>query len=131
MVPVTVMIVAAVMAVTSLVLLVTRVARTTEQAQAATSVIGILMGVLGGSFFPISGGGLLARLSDLTPTAAFIRGLGLTNGGAGSPTWVDRWPYSLSLPRSRWPLRRCLVMTRCSHERGVGHRNHLAQEVLS
>ena len=83
MVPVTVMIVAAVMAVTSLVLLVTRVARTTEQAQAATSVIGILMGVLGGSFFPISGGGLLARLSDLTPTAAFIRGLGLTNGGAG------------------------------------------------
>lgn len=44
-------------------------------------MIGILMGVLGGSFFPITGSGLLGRISDLTPTAAFIRGLGITSGG--------------------------------------------------
>lgn len=82
-VPVAVMVVTAVIAVTSLVLLVTRVARTAEQAQGATAIVGILFGVLGGSFFPISGTGLLARLSDLTPTAAFIRGLGITSGGGG------------------------------------------------
>jgi ABC-2 type transport system permease protein len=82
-VPVAVVVVAAVIAVTSLVLLVTRVARTAEQAQGTNAIVGILMGVLGGSFFPISGSGLLARLSDLTPTAAFIRGLGITNGGGG------------------------------------------------
>lgn len=82
-VPVGVIVVAAVLAATSLVLLVTRVARTAEQAQAATAMVGILLGVLGGSFFPISGSGLLAKVSDLTPTAAFIRGLGITNGGGG------------------------------------------------
>ena len=48
---------------------------------AASGLIGILMGVLGGSFFPITGSGLLGRISDLTPTAAFIRGLGITSGG--------------------------------------------------
>ena len=74
-------IVAAVVAVTSLVLVITRVARTSEQAQGANAMIGILMGVLGGSFFPITGSGLLGRISDLTPTAAFIRGLGITSGG--------------------------------------------------
>ncbi|MEZ5382611.1 MAG: ABC transporter permease [Microthrixaceae bacterium] len=77
------LIVVAVAAVTSLVLLVTRVARTAEQAQAANAIVGFLMGVLGGSFFPIGGTGLLTRLSDLTPTAAFIRGLGITSGGGG------------------------------------------------
>ena len=80
-IPVGVVIVAAVVAVTSLVLVITRVARTSEQAQGANAMIGILMGVLGGSFFPITGSGLLGRISDLTPTAAFIRGLGITSGG--------------------------------------------------
>ena len=80
-VPVGVLVLAAVTAVTSLVLVIIRVARTSEQAQGATAMVGILMGVLGGSFFPISGSGLLGKISDLTPTAAFIRGLGITSGG--------------------------------------------------
>ena len=82
-VPIAVLIVAAVTAVTSLGLVITRVARTSEQAQGVNAIVGILMGVLGGSFFPISGSGVLSRISDLTPVAAFIRGLGITSGGGG------------------------------------------------
>lgn len=63
--------------------MITRVARTSEQAQGVNAIVGILMGVLGGSFFPISGSGVLSRISDLTPVAAFIRGLGITSGGGG------------------------------------------------
>ncbi len=80
---VAVLIVVAVAAVTSMVLLITRIARTAEQASVATSILGLLMGVLGGSFFPVTGSGLLSRISDLTPVAAFIRGLGITFGGGG------------------------------------------------
>lgn len=81
--PVAVLVVAAVAATTSLVLLVTKVVATAEQAQIANSVMGLVMGILGGAFFPIGGSGWLALLSDLTPPAAFIRGLGITSGGGG------------------------------------------------
>jgi ABC-2 type transport system permease protein len=79
--PTAVLVVALVAAVTSLVLLVIRVARTAEQAQVANTIIGLVMGVLGGSFFPVAGSGWLTTLSDLTPPAAFIRGLGIVSGG--------------------------------------------------
>lgn len=81
--PVAVLVVAAVAATTSLVLLVTKVVASAEQAQIANSVMGLVMGILGGAFFPIGGSGWLALLSDLTPPAAFIRGLGITSGGGG------------------------------------------------
>ncbi len=81
--PVAVLVVAAVAATTSLVLLVTKVVATAEQAQIANSILGLVLGILGGAFFPIGGSGWLAVLSDLTPPAAFIRGLGITNGGGG------------------------------------------------
>lgn len=80
---VAVLVVALVAAVTSLVLLVIRIARTAEQAQIANSIIGLVLGLLGGSFFPIAGAGWLTTLSDLTPPAAFIRGLGIISGGGG------------------------------------------------
>lgn len=82
-VPIAVLVVATVTAVTSLVLLVTKVARTSEQALVANSVIGLVLGMLGGAFFPVAGGGWLTRIADLTPPAAFIRGLGITSGGGG------------------------------------------------
>lgn len=82
-VPIAVLVVALVAAVTSLVLMIIRVARTAEQAQVANTIIGLVMGVLGGSFFPVAGGGWLTTLSDLTPPAAFIRGLGVVSGGGG------------------------------------------------
>ena len=81
--PIAVLVVATVVAVTSLVLLVTKVARTSEQAQIANTIIGLVLGMLGGAFFPVTGSGWLARLADLTPPAAFIRGLGITSGGGG------------------------------------------------
>jgi ABC-2 type transport system permease protein len=82
-VPVAVLVVVAVAATTSLVLLITKVVTTAEQAQVANSIVGLVMGILGGAFFPIGGSGWLALVSDLTPPAAFIRGLGITNGGGG------------------------------------------------
>ncbi len=83
--PVTVLVVATVAAATSLVLVVTKVARTAEQANTVNSILALALGVLGGAFFPIGGGGWLSRLSDLTPPAAFIRGLGITQAGGGVP----------------------------------------------
>nr|WP_274387596.1 ABC transporter permease [Salsipaludibacter albus] len=82
-VPIAVLVVATVAAATSLVLVVTKVARTAEQASTINAILGIALGVLGGAFFPIGGGGWLSRLSDLTPPAAFIRGLGITSAGGG------------------------------------------------
>ena len=82
-VPVAVLVLVAVAATTSLVLLITKVVSTAEQAQVANSIVGLVMGILGGAFFPIGGSGWLALVSDLTPPAAFIRGLGITNGGGG------------------------------------------------
>lgn len=82
-VAVAVLVVATVAAATSLVLVVTRVVRTAEQASTVNSILALALGVLGGSFFPIGGGGWLSTLSDLTPPAAFIRGLGITQAGGG------------------------------------------------
>ncbi|MGH9209587.1 MAG: ABC transporter permease [Acidimicrobiales bacterium] len=73
---------AVVLAAVSIVALVVGVARTAEQASNAQSVIALVLGLLGGSFFPISRGeGLLTRLSALTPHYWFLRGLG--DGQAG------------------------------------------------
>lgn len=82
-VPISVLVLATVAAATSLVLVVTKVARTAEQANTINSILALVLGVLGGAFFPIGGTGLLATLSDLTPPAAFIRGLGITQAGGG------------------------------------------------
>ena len=55
-----------------------------EQAANWQSIIAVVLGLLGGSFFPISQGpGLLANLSLLTPHAWFLRGLGDLAGGGG------------------------------------------------
>lgn len=78
-----VLIVAAVIAATSLVFVVASLARSSEQANMANSIVAITMGTLGGAFFPIGGDGWLARLSDLTPPAAMLRGLGITHAGGG------------------------------------------------
>ena len=74
--PVVLLVVAAVLAATSLVAAVGAVARTAEQANVWQSAIAVVLGMVGGSFFPIAeGGGLLARLTLLTPHAWFMRGL--------------------------------------------------------
>ena len=55
-----------------------------EQAANWQSIVAVVLGLLGGSFFPISQGpGLLANLSLLTPHAWFLRGLGNLASGGG------------------------------------------------
>ncbi|MYG92706.1 MAG: ABC transporter permease [Acidimicrobiia bacterium] len=78
------LVVAAVGAAAGIVSLVAGWARTSEQAQNFQSVVAVAMGILGGAFFPISGGdSFLATLSLATPHAWFMRGLGDLTGGGG------------------------------------------------
>jgi ABC-2 type transport system permease protein len=68
---------------TSVMFLVVRVARNSEQAGIATSIVAIVLGIGGGAFFPVAAAGSTAGLLDLTPVAALLRGLGITSGGGG------------------------------------------------
>jgi ABC-2 type transport system permease protein len=68
---------------TSLTFVVARLVRSAEQANIAQSILGMVLGIAGGAFFPIEASGFLATLMDLNPIAAFIRGLGITSGGGG------------------------------------------------
>ena len=73
---VTLLVVAAVVAATSLVAVVAVVARTAEQANTWQSIVAVVLGMLGGAFFPIRGGPeWLAQLSLVAPHAWFLRGL--------------------------------------------------------
>lgn len=82
---VTVMVLAAVFAALGIQSLVTTLAKTDEQAGAYGSVIAVTLGLLGGTFFPLSQAPpALATLSFLTPHAWIMRGLGDLSGGAGT-----------------------------------------------
>ncbi len=78
------LIVCAVLAATAVTALVTTLAKTFEQANAWLSIVSVVLGMLGGSFFPVAqAGGVLATLSKLTPHAWFLSGLqDLSSGGA-------------------------------------------------
>jgi ABC-2 type transport system permease protein len=70
--------------------LVAAVAKTPEGAGNLGSIIAVVLGMLGGTFFPIgSTGGFLANLTLLTPHAWFLRGL--TELTADSP-WTAALP---------------------------------------
>lgn len=70
-------------AATSLMFVVARLARTAEQAGMLQSIVALVMGIAGGAFVSISASGVLGRLLDLNPVAAFTRGLGIAHGGGG------------------------------------------------
>jgi ABC-2 type transport system permease protein len=71
-----VLIVCAVMAATAVTALVTTMAKTYEQANSWLSIVSIVLGMLGGSFFPVAqAGGQIAALSKATPHAWFLNGL--------------------------------------------------------
>ncbi len=73
---VTVLVVAGVLAATGIMGMVAAVAKTPEGAGNLGSIIAVILGMLGGAFFPIgSSGGLLSNLTLLTPHAWFLRGL--------------------------------------------------------
>lgn len=80
---VAVLVVCASAGATSLMFVIARVARTSEQAGVAQSIVGMVLGIAGGAFFPVQATGVLGELLDLNPVAAFTRGLGITAGGGG------------------------------------------------
>jgi ABC-2 type transport system permease protein len=76
---------AGVVAATAVMALVATLARTPEQAQAWQSMVALVLGMLGGTFFPVAqAGGLLAALSLATPQAWFLRGIENLAGGASA-----------------------------------------------
>jgi ABC-2 type transport system permease protein len=81
---VAVLIIAGVLAATGVTALVASLARNPDQAGSWGAVVAVLLGLLGGVFFPIAQmGGFAAAVSLLTPHAWFLRGLGELQGGGG------------------------------------------------
>lgn len=80
---VAVLVLSVVAAGVSLVFVVARIARTAEQAQIAQSILAMVLGMSAGAFFPMIASGLLGKILDLNPIAAFMHGLGITRGGGG------------------------------------------------
>lgn len=92
---VAVLVVAAVLAAVGISALTTGLAKTPESAGNMQGIVGTVLGLLGGVFFPIGDdGGILASISALTPHHWFIKGLGDLAGGQ---------PATEALP-SVWPL---------------------------
>lgn len=89
-----VLVVVTVVAATSVMALILRVARTSEQASLAMSVIAISLGVAGGTFFRVPTEGLVGQVLQVNPVAALGRGLGITSAGGGL---VDLAPVLLTL----------------------------------
>ncbi|MEX0667533.1 MAG: ABC transporter permease [Acidimicrobiia bacterium] len=77
-----VLVVAAVLAAVGISALTTGLAKTPEAAGNMQGIVGTVLGLLGGVFFPIGDdGGILASISALTPHHWFIRGLSDLAGG--------------------------------------------------
>ncbi|HEY5651021.1 MAG TPA: ABC transporter permease, partial [Acidimicrobiia bacterium] len=75
------LVVMGVLAATAVMALVAAFANTVEGAGNVQSIIAVLLGVLGGTFVPVAGEGILSKLSLLTPHAWFMRGLNDLSGG--------------------------------------------------
>jgi ABC-2 type transport system permease protein len=81
---VAVLVVAGVMAAMGIMFVVAAFARTPEQAGNLQSIVAFVLALLGGVFVPVAqAGGILAKLSLVTPHAWFLRGLGDLAAGGG------------------------------------------------
>jgi len=81
---VAILMMAGVLAALGIMAVVAVVARTPEQAANWQSIVAVVLGLMGGTFFPLSQGPrLLSMLSKLTPHAWFLQGLGDISSGAG------------------------------------------------
>ena len=86
---VTVLIVAAILAAMGIMALIATLAKNAEQAGNWQMVVAVVLGLLGGTFFPVSQApGILSRLTFVAPQAWFLRGLGDLRGGGISVVWV-------------------------------------------
>jgi ABC-2 type transport system permease protein len=83
---VAILVIAAVLAAVGISALTTGIAKTPEAAGNIQGIVGTVLGLLGGVFFPIGeDGGILATVAAITPHHWFIRGLADLAGGAGAP----------------------------------------------
>jgi ABC-2 type transport system permease protein len=86
---VAVLAVSATLAATGIMALIATLARNAEQAANWQSVVAVILGLIGGTFFPVSQApGILSRLTFVAPQAWFLRGLGDLRGGSLSAVWI-------------------------------------------
>jgi ABC-2 type transport system permease protein len=84
-----VLVLAAVLAAMGIMAVIATAAKTAEQAGNWQSVAAVILGLLGGTFFPVSKApGVLSTLTFLTPQAWFLRGLGDLRAGNLNVVWV-------------------------------------------
>jgi ABC-2 type transport system permease protein len=89
------LVVTGVLAATSIIGVVAGIAKTAEAAGNLASIIAVIMGMLGGTFFPVGqGDDFLSKLTYLTPHAWFMRGLAELSGGA---EWTAALPAAAAL----------------------------------
>jgi ABC-2 type transport system permease protein len=88
---VTLLVVAGVLSAVGIMGLIAAFAQTPEGAGNLGAIIAVILGMLGGTFFPVgSTGGVLSALTYLTPHAWFLRGLADLSGGEAS--WTAALP---------------------------------------
>ncbi len=86
---VAVLIVAAIASAMGIMSLLATLAKNAEQAANWQSVVSVVLGLLGGTFFPVSQApGVLSTLTFFAPQAWFLRGLGDLRGGSLAVIWV-------------------------------------------
>jgi ABC-2 type transport system permease protein len=86
---VAVLVVSAILAATAIMALIATLAKNAEQAGNWQAVVAVVLGLLGGTFFPVSQApGILSTLTFAAPQAWFLRGLGDLRGGGLSVVWV-------------------------------------------
>jgi ABC-2 type transport system permease protein len=86
---VAVLIAAAVLAAIGIMALIATFAKNAEQAGNWQTVVAVVLGLLGGTFFPVSQApGILSKLTFAAPQAWFLRGLGDLRGGSLAAVWV-------------------------------------------
>jgi linearmycin/streptolysin S transport system permease protein len=87
---VAILVAAGVLSAVGIIGLVASVAKSPEGASNLGSIIAVILGLLGGTFFPIgTAGSFLSKLTYITPHAWFLRGLGDLTSGA---------PWTAALP---------------------------------
>lgn len=86
---VAILVVAAVLSATGITALVASLARDAEQAGNWQTIVAVVLGLLGGTFFPVSQApGILSSLTFIAPQAWFLRGLGDLHSGDLSAVWL-------------------------------------------
>ena len=88
------LVLAACLTAVALMAVVAGLAKRAEGAGAVQSIIAVGLALLGGSWFPVSGEGLLGMLARATPHFWFLEGL---DNLAGASSWTVVWPSVVAL----------------------------------